>query len=83
MAHIEPLPALLVEPIVRAALREDLGRAGDITTNSTMFRQIGTASAEGSVAAGDIYEHLNDPSAMWTDKGAFSESTPVLTVVTD
>jgi len=29
---IEPLPVLLVEPVVRAALIEDLGRAGDITT---------------------------------------------------
>ena len=29
---IEPLPVLLVEPIVRAALIEDLGRAGDITS---------------------------------------------------
>lgn len=29
---IEPLPDLLVEPIVRAALTEDLGRAGDITS---------------------------------------------------
>nr|WP_245978447.1 carboxylating nicotinate-nucleotide diphosphorylase [Stella humosa] len=29
---MEPLPALLVEPLVRAALVEDLGRAGDITT---------------------------------------------------
>ena len=28
---IEPLPDLLIEPIVRAALAEDLGRAGDIT----------------------------------------------------
>lgn len=28
---IEPLPDLLVEPVVRAALAEDLGRAGDIT----------------------------------------------------
>ncbi len=28
------LPALLVEPVVRAALTEDLGRAGDITTAS-------------------------------------------------
>jgi nicotinate-nucleotide pyrophosphorylase (carboxylating) len=31
---VEPLPAVLVEPIVRAALAEDLGRAGDITTNA-------------------------------------------------
>jgi nicotinate-nucleotide pyrophosphorylase (carboxylating) len=29
-----PLPDLLIEPAVRAALAEDLGRAGDITTNS-------------------------------------------------
>ena len=29
---LEPLPDLLVEPVVRAALAEDLGRAGDITS---------------------------------------------------
>jgi nicotinate-nucleotide pyrophosphorylase (carboxylating) len=29
-----PLPVLLIEPLVRAALVEDLGRAGDITTDS-------------------------------------------------
>lgn len=34
MTEILPLPRLLVEPIVRAALVEDLGRAGDITTDS-------------------------------------------------
>jgi nicotinate-nucleotide pyrophosphorylase (carboxylating) len=28
-----PLPAVLIEPLVRAALVEDLGRAGDITTD--------------------------------------------------
>lgn len=28
------LPALLIEPLVRAALLEDLGRAGDLTTDS-------------------------------------------------
>ena len=31
-----PPPALLVEPIVRAALQEDLGRAGDITSALTI-----------------------------------------------
>ncbi|GEP02210.1 carboxylating nicotinate-nucleotide diphosphorylase [Methylobacterium oxalidis] len=31
---ILPLPRLLVEPIVRAALVEDLGRAGDVTTDA-------------------------------------------------
>ena len=28
---IAPLPDLLIDPVVRAALAEDLGRAGDIT----------------------------------------------------
>jgi nicotinate-nucleotide pyrophosphorylase (carboxylating) len=31
---ITPLPALLIEPMVRAALAEDLGRAGDLTSNA-------------------------------------------------
>jgi nicotinate-nucleotide pyrophosphorylase (carboxylating) len=34
MPAIEPLPDLLVAPIVRAALAEDLGRAGDITAQA-------------------------------------------------
>lgn len=36
MATIEPLPEIMVEPIVRAALLEDLGRAGDVTTDATV-----------------------------------------------
>ncbi len=31
-----PLPPLLVDGVLRAALAEDLGRAGDITTNATI-----------------------------------------------
>ena len=31
---IPPLPDLLIEPLVRSALLEDLGRAGDLTTDS-------------------------------------------------
>lgn len=40
MIHLEasaapaPLPAIVVEPIVRAALLEDLGAAGDVTTDA-------------------------------------------------
>jgi nicotinate-nucleotide pyrophosphorylase (carboxylating) len=34
MMTIPPLPDLLVEPLVRAALLEDLGRAGDLTTDA-------------------------------------------------
>ncbi|MFG1241269.1 carboxylating nicotinate-nucleotide diphosphorylase [Xanthobacter versatilis] len=33
---LDPLPELMVEPIVRAALLEDLGRAGDITTDAVV-----------------------------------------------
>ncbi len=29
--NLQPLPDLLIEPVVRAALAEDLGRAGDVT----------------------------------------------------
>lgn len=36
MARPSPLPALLVEPIVLAALREDLGRAGDVTSEAVV-----------------------------------------------
>lgn len=39
MSDIAPLPALLVEPVVRAALLEDLGRAGDITTAAVVPRE--------------------------------------------
>ncbi len=31
---LSPLPAIMLEPLVRAALLEDLGRAGDITTDA-------------------------------------------------
>jgi nicotinate-nucleotide pyrophosphorylase (carboxylating) len=35
-AYLPQLPALLIEEAVRAALLEDLGRAGDITSNATI-----------------------------------------------
>ena len=47
-AALQPLPDLLVEPVVRAALAEDLGRAGDITTNSVVPAD---ARSAGGVAA--------------------------------
>jgi nicotinate-nucleotide pyrophosphorylase (carboxylating) len=36
MTIINSLPAILVEPVVRSALLEDLGRAGDITTDAVV-----------------------------------------------
>src|SRR5262245_66579531 len=42
------LPTLVIEPLVRAALVEDLGRAGDITTDAIVSAQ---AHAETALVA--------------------------------
>ena len=42
------LPTLVIEPLVRAALLEDLGRAGDITTDAIVPTQ---AHAETALVA--------------------------------
>ena len=54
-----PLPLLLVEPIVRQALLEDLGRAGDVTTDAIApadktIRCVMDARQEGVVAGLDL-----------------------------
>jgi len=54
-----PLPAILIEPLIRAALLEDLGRAGDITTDSivpaeTRARLALNARQHGVVAGLDL-----------------------------
>lgn len=54
-----PLPRLLIEPIVRAALIEDLGRAGDITTDAvipaaTRVQGAVVAREPGTIAGVDI-----------------------------
>src|SRR5580692_1417609 len=53
---LAPLPAILVEPIVREALLEDLGRAGDLTTDAIVPRDLKTktvmAAREKGVVAG-------------------------------
>lgn len=36
MTSFSPLPATLIEPIVRVALLEDLGRSGDLTTDAVI-----------------------------------------------
>ncbi len=40
-----PLPTVMLEPLVRAALLEDLGRAGDLTTDAIVPRGMHTATA--------------------------------------
>ncbi len=54
-----PLPDIMLEPMVRAALLEDLGRAGDITTDAIvppdlMSRVVLTARDPGVVAGLDL-----------------------------
>ena len=51
----EPLPDLLIAPIVRAALAEDLGRAGDVTSQACVpetarLRAVFTARGPGVIA---------------------------------
>lgn len=41
--HLVRLPDLLLAPLVTAALAEDLGRAGDITSNATIPAHVGSA----------------------------------------
>jgi nicotinate-nucleotide pyrophosphorylase (carboxylating) len=66
---IAPLPSVLVEPPVRAALLEDLGRAGDLTTDAIVPADARTECAlvarQPGVVAGLDYAstafHLIDP----------------------
>jgi nicotinate-nucleotide pyrophosphorylase (carboxylating) len=68
---ISPLPDILIEPVVRAALAEDLGRAGDVTAAACLpagvtWEAAFTARAPGRVAGLDcarIAIALLDPAA--------------------
>ena len=51
MNDLRPLPPLLYEPLVEAALREDLGRSGDITTDAVV--PAGAAAIAHLVARGE------------------------------
>jgi nicotinate-nucleotide pyrophosphorylase (carboxylating) len=56
---LAPLPEILIEPIVREALLEDLGRAGDLTTDAIVPRDLKTKTVmavrqEGVVAGLDL-----------------------------
>jgi nicotinate-nucleotide pyrophosphorylase (carboxylating) len=42
---VAPLPAIMIEPAVRAALLEDLGRAGDLTTDAIVPADVTTTCA--------------------------------------
>jgi len=51
---LEPLPDILIEPVVRAALAEDLGRAGDITSAATIDADARLTATFASRKAGAI-----------------------------
>ena len=54
MTNLPALSKLLVADAVRAALKEDLGRAGDITTQATIPK---TARAKAVIAAREPRDH--------------------------
>ncbi|MFH1158370.1 MAG: carboxylating nicotinate-nucleotide diphosphorylase [Pseudomonadota bacterium] len=70
MTDIAPLPHVILEPLVRRALEEDLGRAGDITSACVIpaeanARMVMAARQEGVIAgldAAEIAFKLVDPS---------------------
>jgi nicotinate-nucleotide pyrophosphorylase (carboxylating) len=71
---IPALPDVVIEPLVRLALTEDLGRGGDITTDavipaSTRMRAVIDAREPGIAAGYDAARlalRLIDPTAVWT-----------------
>ena len=71
---IPPLPDIVIEPLVRLALSEDLGRGGDITTDavipaSARMRAVIDAREAGVAAGYDAARlalRLVDPAATWT-----------------
>ena len=70
------LPTILIEPIVRAALLEDLGRAGDITSDAIapgdlMTRTAMVARQDGVVAGLDVAAlafRLIDPAIVFAER---------------
>ncbi|MFN7054554.1 carboxylating nicotinate-nucleotide diphosphorylase [Hyphomonas sp.] len=70
MTPIPPLPSIILDPIVRLALAEDLGRAGDLTTDATIppeteLSVVIAARKDGVLAGLDAAAyaaHLIDPS---------------------
>ena len=71
---IPPLPDIILEPVVRLALSEDLGRGGDITTDaiipaSSRMRAVIAAREAGTAAGYDAARlalRLIDPEVVWT-----------------
>ena len=93
LGHTNPPHALLIEPLVRQALAEDLGRAGDITTDAVIpadqwGRAVIAAREPGVICgliAADLTFKLTDAgepgtadTAQYTITGACTLTTPTL-----
>lgn len=86
---IDPPPALLIEPIVRRALEEDLGRAGDITSQLTIPAEAKAAARlvarkPGAIAGLMVAEFafaLVDPSLKFTTHHADGSTVATNTVL--
>ena len=85
MMNLSPLPAIMIEPLVRAALLEDLGRAGDLTTDAIVAKErqattVLAARQRGIVAGLDLAMlafKLIDPNVeMTVGRADGSEVTP-------
>lgn len=51
---LEPLPSIMIEPLVRQALLEDLGRAGDVTTDAIIPQGLAWTGAVVARQAGKV-----------------------------
>lgn len=89
---LAPLPLIMIEPLVRAALLEDLGQAGDVTTAATVPAELTATMAlvarqPGVVAGLDLAAlafHLVDPAIkieVQRSDGASVAAGEVITVV--
>jgi nicotinate-nucleotide pyrophosphorylase (carboxylating) len=85
------LPDLLIEPVVRMALAEDLGRTGDLTAQACIpeeahFSAVFSARQAGVMAGGAVVRiavHVMDPQATVTIKVADGEAFDVGTVLVE
>ncbi len=83
------LPDLLIEPVVRMALAEDLGRTGDVTAQACIpedarFKAVFTARQAGVMAGGAVVRltiHALDASATVTPRVADGEAFEAGTVL--
>jgi nicotinate-nucleotide pyrophosphorylase (carboxylating) len=63
MSTVAALPPILFEPIIRRALREDLGRAGDVTSDAiipadTIAKVVIVARDDGRIAGVEVAAHV-------------------------